>query len=64
MESKSIYEDSYEELTRIYRAMTAESFTIDTSKLDGNTKNLLLRSIRDVVAKRKKDIEKVILGVQ
>ncbi len=64
MESKRIYQDSYDELIRLKKTITADSFVINSSKLDGNTKNQMIAAISKVISERSKDIEKVILGVQ
>lgn len=64
MESKKIYEDSHDELVRIKKTITFDSFTINNDKLDGVTKDKLLRAINNVISERTKEIEKVILGPQ
>ena len=64
MESKRIYEDSHAELMRIKKSITFDTFSINNSKLDGVTKDELLRAINKVIAERSKAIEKVILGPQ
>lgn len=64
MESQKIYEASHEELIKIKKSMSTETFSIDTTKLDADTKNLLLQAINSVVSQRIKDTEKVILGVR
>ena len=64
MESKRIYEDSYDELQRLKKTITSDTFVINSSKLDGNTKNQMIQAISKVISERSKDIQKVILGVQ
>ncbi len=64
MESKKIYDESYEELSKIRRSLGSDSTTINWSKLDGNTKDELNRAILNTAVKRQKEIQKVILGAQ
>ena len=64
MESKRIYEDSYDELMRIKKTITSDSFVINSSQLDGVTKNKMLQAINSVISERSKEIQKVVLGVQ
>ena len=64
MEGKTIYEESHKEITRVLKTMGSTSFTVNTDKLDGETKQELLTAVRDVLYKRSKEIEKVTLGVQ
>lgn len=63
MESIKIFEDSHKELNRIIKETSTDEIRIDLSKLDSVTKGLLLNSIRDTAIERKREIEKVILGV-
>ena len=64
MESKNIYQESHDELVRIKKSIGSDTFVINSYKLDGNTKDELLRAIINVISERTKEIEKVILGVQ
>ena len=64
MEGKSIYEDSKDEILRVLKSIGNDSITINIDKLDGNTKEELLIVIKDVLYKRSREIDKVILGVQ
>ncbi len=64
LESKDIYQKSYEELDKILRALASDSVTIHFDKLDTNTKEALITAIRNTVYKRKGDIDSVRLGVQ
>ena len=64
MESKKIYEDSYNELIRIRKTLGYDLITINANQLDGVSKDALLRAISNTIATRTKDIQGVILGVQ
>ena len=64
MESKRIYEDSYNELVRIRKSLGYDLITINVKELDGVSKEALLKAISDTIATRTKDIQGVILGVQ
>lgn len=64
MESIEIYERSKKELQRIEKHSSAAVFSIDTSEMDGVTKERMLSAIRGVIAQRCLDIDRVILGVQ
>lgn len=64
MESTKIYEDSKEELKKIYKSMGNSSLEINFDKLDTKTRDLLTTAISNVVSKRMRDIDAVILGVQ
>lgn len=64
MESIRIYEDSHEELIKIRRSLATDTITINSSKLDEQTKRELINAISNVIDKRTKETETVILGVQ
>ncbi len=64
MEGTKIYEDSKTEIARILKTIGSDTFSINVSELDGTTKEELLIAIKDVLYKRSREIDKVILGVQ
>lgn len=64
MEGKKIYDESYEELSKIRRSLGSDSTIINWSKLDGNTKDELGKAVLNTAVKRQKEIQKVILGAQ
>lgn len=64
MESKDIYQKSYEELDKILKALASDDVTIHFNKLDTNTKEALITAIRNTVYQRKREIDSVRLGVQ
>lgn len=64
MESIKTYEDSHDEMVRIRKSIGGDSFSINTSKLDERTKDMLLQSINNVLSERLKETEKVILGAR
>ena len=63
MEGTKTYEDSKTEITRILKFMGSRNFSVDTDKLDERTKSELLTAMRDVLTKRSREIDSVILGV-
>ena len=63
MEGIKTYEDSKMEITRILKSMGSRNFSVDTDKLDERTKSELLLAMRDVLTKRSRQIDSVILGV-
>lgn len=64
MESLSIYEDSLKEIKKIKKQIATDNISIETSKLDGATKDKLLKAINSVIIDREKAVEKIILGVK
>lgn len=60
MESKTIYEESYKELTRIRKTLTNSMITINADKLDSRTKEELLKVISNTTSRRQSDILSVI----
>lgn len=64
LESKDIYQKSYEELDQILRVLASDSVTIHFDRLDTNTKEELITAIRNTAYKRKREIDSVRLGVQ
>jgi hypothetical protein len=63
MEGVTIYEESKTEVQRILKTMGSDAFEINAAKLDTNTKEQLLVAINDVLSRRSREIDKVILGV-
>lgn len=64
MESERNYEDSRNELIRIYKTLGTDSVVINMKKLDGMTKQVMIQAITNVISTRKREIEGVILGAK
>lgn len=64
MESDKVYTITYNELTRLQKANTCGSLTIDYDKLDERTASELRLAMRKVIEKRKKEIYNTISGVR
>lgn len=64
MEGVKIYEESHKEILRVLKSLNSSTFSVNVDKLDGETKQQLLNATKDVLTKRSREIEKVILGVQ
>ena len=64
MESLKIYEESYNELVKITKSTSSDQFTIDTTKLDTESKSQLLSAINEVLSRRKKQLDKFIFGAR
>ena len=64
LESKDIYQRSYEELDKITKSLASSTITINTDKLDTNTKEAIITALRNAIYKRKGEIDSVRLGVQ
>ena len=56
MESKDIYKQSYDELTRIKKSTTGNTVTIHLDKLDATSKNELLQAIVQTASRRQSSI--------
>lgn len=64
MESKKIYEESRNELTRMLKSTATDTIVINVNKLDEITKNKMITAIQTVAHERQREIDKVVLGVQ
>ncbi|MBR6289198.1 MAG: hypothetical protein IKR19_07685 [Acholeplasmatales bacterium] len=64
MESKDTYQRSYEELLKIKKELASDHISIDTTKLDTNTKQEIITALQNVIVKRRGEIDSVRLGVQ
>ena len=63
MESKEIYQRSYEELIRIKKSTTGNTITINVDKLDSATKNEMLQAIVQTASRRQSAILNVISNI-
>lgn len=63
MEGLNNYEDSYNEICRMEKAIGDGSLTINFEKLDGETCNRLREVISTVISQRRKDVYNTIKGV-
>lgn len=64
MESLQIYEASKNELTKIKKDLSQDLVTIDFSKFDEQTKEVVLSALSSSVSQRIAAVNKVLLGVR
>ena len=64
MESKELYEKSYQEIMKIKKSIASDTVIIHFDNLDGVTKGELITAIQNVISKRQAEIDAVRLGVQ
>ena len=64
MESLQIYEDSKNELTKIKKDLSQDLVTIDFSKFDEQTKEVVLSALSSSVSQRIAAVNRVLLGVR
>lgn len=64
MESLQIYETSKKELTKIKKDLSQDLVTIDFSKFDEQTKEVVLSALSSSVSQRIAAVNKVLLGVR
>lgn len=64
MEGKSIYEESFNVLSKLAKQNTASKITIEFNKLDTKTASELRSAIAQVITSRKAELTKVIIGIQ
>ena len=64
MESLQIYETSKKELTKIKKDLSQDLVTIDFSKFDEQTKEVVLSALSSSVSKRISAVNRVLLGVR
>ena len=64
MESLQIYEDSKNELTKIKKDLSQDLVTIDFSKFDEQTKEVVLSALSSSVSQRIAAVNRVLLGAR
>lgn len=64
MESLQIYEASKNELTKIKKDLSQDLVTIDFSKFDEQTKEVVLSALSSSVSQRIAAVNRVLLGVR
>ena len=64
MESLQIYESSKNELTKIKKDLSQDLVTIDFSKFDEQTKEVVLSALSSSVSKRIAAVNRVLLGAR
>lgn len=64
MESLQIYETSKKELTKIKKDLSQDLVTIDFSKFDEQTKEVVLSALSSSVSQRIAAINRVLLGAR
>lgn len=64
MESLQIYETSKKELTKIKKDLSQDLVTIDFSKFDEQTKEVVLSALSSSVSKRIAAVNRVLLGAR
>lgn len=64
MESLQIYETSKKELTKIKKDLSQDLVTIDFSKFDEQTKEVVLSALSSSVSQRIAAVNRVLLGVR
>lgn len=64
MESLQIYETSKKELTKIKKDLSQDLVTIDFSKFDEQTKEVVLSALSSSVSQRIAAVDRVLLGVR
>jgi predicted metal-binding transcription factor (methanogenesis marker protein 9) len=64
MESLQIYEASKKELTKIKKDLSQDLVTIDFSKFDEQTKEVVLSALSSSVSQRIAAVNRVLLGVR
>ena len=64
MESLQIYESSKNELTKIKKDLSQDLVTIDFSKFDEQTKEVVLSALSSSVSQRIAAVNRVLLGAR
>lgn len=64
MESLQIYEASKNELTKIKKDLSQDLVTIDFSKFDEQTKEVVLSALSSSVSQRIAAVDRVLFGVR
>lgn len=64
MESLQIYETSKKELTKIKKDLSQDLVTIDFSKFDEQTKEVVLSALTSSVSQRIAAVNRVLLGAR
>lgn len=64
MESQKIYEESYNELVKIRKALSTNKVTIDLSKLDTESAAVLRQNIANGLSDRIGTLSSIITGVK
>ena len=64
MESLQIYETSKKELTKIKKDLSQDLVTIDFSKFDEQTKEVVLSALSSSVSQRIAAVDRVLFGVR
>jgi hypothetical protein len=64
MESQKIYEESYNELVKIRKAVSNNKVTIDFSKLDTESASVLKQKLSEGLAQRTSTLSSIISGVK
>ena len=64
MESLQIYETSKKELTKIKKDLSQDLVTIDFSKFDEQTKEVVLSTLSSSVSQRIAAVNRVLLGAR
>lgn len=64
MESLQIYEASKTELTKIKKDLSQDLVTIDFSKFDEHTKEVVLSALSSSVSRRLAAVNRVLLGAR
>ena len=64
MESLQIYETSKKELTKIKKDLSQDLVTIDFSKFDEQTKEVVLSALGSSVSQRISAVNRVLLGAR
>ena len=64
MESLQIYETSKKELTKIKKDLSQDLVTIDISKFDEQTKEVVLSALSSSVSQRIAAVNRVLLGAR
>lgn len=64
MESLQIYETSKKELTKIKKDLSQDLVTIDFSKFDEQTKEVVLSALSSSVSQRIAAVNRVLLGAR
>lgn len=63
MEGNNVIKNSYDYLVKLQRANATDNISIDYTKLDQKTKNIITKALDDVISKRKRELQSLLIGV-
>lgn len=63
MEGNNVLQKSYEYLVKLQKANATDNITIDYTKLDNKTRNIITKALDDSIRNRKRELQSLLLGV-